>query len=67
MLFLQFSLVLIDIIIAQVDMPCHVCVSVSPQKTVFFEDLTSEKARSYFNDFVKLWNKGKLDEVCVWP
>eukprot|EP00117_Sycon_ciliatum_P026706 scpid22261/ scgid21859/ len=32
------------------------------EKTVFFEDLTSEKARSYFNDFVKLWNKGKLDE-----
>lgn len=31
------------------------------EKNVFFSDLLSESARELFTDFVKAWNKGKLD------
>ncbi|KAJ4705804.1 putative Pentatricopeptide repeat-containing protein [Melia azedarach] len=31
------------------------------EKKVFFSDLSSESAREYFSDFVKAWNKQKLD------
>ncbi|XP_028767421.1 style cell-cycle inhibitor 1-A-like [Neltuma alba] len=31
------------------------------QKDVFFSDLSSESAREMFLDFVKAWNKGKLE------
>ncbi|RDX70562.1 hypothetical protein CR513_50179 [Mucuna pruriens] len=31
------------------------------EKNVFFSDLLSESARELFSDFVKAWNKGKLD------
>jgi hypothetical protein len=32
-------------------------------KGVYFEDLTSEKAKDRFDSFVKRWNKGKLKDV----
>ena len=32
-------------------------------KGVYFEDLTSEKAKERFDSFVKRWNKGKLKDV----
>ncbi|XP_055809627.1 style cell-cycle inhibitor 1-B [Solanum dulcamara] len=31
------------------------------KKKLFFSDLSSEAARDLFSDFVKEWNKGKLD------
>ncbi|KAJ8570191.1 hypothetical protein K7X08_006768 [Anisodus acutangulus] len=31
------------------------------KKKLFFSDLSSEAARDLFSDFVKDWNKGKLD------
>ncbi|XP_057723305.1 style cell-cycle inhibitor 1-B isoform X2 [Arachis stenosperma] len=31
------------------------------EKNVFFSDLSSESAREMFSDFVKAWNKGKLE------
>lgn len=31
------------------------------EKKLFFSDLSSESAREYFSDFVKAWNKQKLD------
>ncbi|KAI4333310.1 hypothetical protein L6164_018138 [Bauhinia variegata] len=31
------------------------------EKNVFFSDLSSESARELFSDFVKAWNKKKLD------
>ncbi|XP_017418955.1 style cell-cycle inhibitor 1-B [Vigna angularis] len=31
------------------------------EKNVFFSDLLSESAHELFTDFVKAWNKGKLD------
>ncbi|XP_020203381.1 style cell-cycle inhibitor 1-A [Cajanus cajan] len=31
------------------------------EKSVFFSDLSSESAHEMFSDFVKAWNKGKLD------
>ncbi|XP_015075006.1 style cell-cycle inhibitor 1-B isoform X2 [Solanum pennellii] len=31
------------------------------KKKLFFSDLSSESARDLFSDFVKEWNKGKLD------
>ncbi|KAJ1377763.1 nucleolar protein 58, partial [Sesbania bispinosa] len=31
------------------------------EKNVFFSDLVSESARELFKDFVKAWNKGKLE------
>nr|ACU17322.1 unknown [Glycine max] len=31
------------------------------EKNVFFSDLLAESARLLFSDFVKAWNKGKLD------
>ncbi|KAJ0043639.1 hypothetical protein Pint_18148 [Pistacia integerrima] len=31
------------------------------EKKLFFSDLSSESAREYFSDFVKVWNKNKLD------
>ncbi|KAH7511515.1 hypothetical protein JRO89_XSUnG0195300 [Xanthoceras sorbifolium] len=31
------------------------------EKKVFFSDLSSDSAREYFSDFIKAWNKQKLD------
>ncbi|KAG5000432.1 hypothetical protein AAZX31_08G165600 [Glycine max] len=31
------------------------------EKNVFFSDLLAESARELFSDFIKAWNKGKLD------
>ena len=31
------------------------------EKKVFFSDLLSESARELFSDFVKAWNRGKLE------
>ena len=31
------------------------------EKKVFFSDLSSDSAREYFLDFIKAWNKQKLD------
>lgn len=31
------------------------------EKNVFFSDLSSESAREMFGDFVKAWNRGKLE------
>ncbi|KAH9646305.1 DYW deaminase domain-containing protein [Citrus sinensis] len=31
------------------------------EKKLFFSDLSSDSAREYFSDFVKAWNKQKLD------
>ncbi|MED6109675.1 hypothetical protein PIB30_117189 [Stylosanthes scabra] len=31
------------------------------EKNIFFSDLSSESAREMFSDFVKAWNKGKLE------
>ncbi|KAI9001613.1 hypothetical protein BC832DRAFT_132962 [Gaertneriomyces semiglobifer] len=34
----------------------------SESKGVYFNDLKGSEARSYFDKFVKRWNKGKLDK-----